>query len=164
MKVSALIVSTTIGFYDHQMISKCFFTRTESVPSIARLLIHTHSFSSSSNMFTASVLSSIKDPELRKTLHLDETDKEHDSQVVWLRDSFDNIGKAPDDKYGPDPANGSLQQSDLLRKFYLTIAEKGLKYAYDHSEFTPGDLPHGKLLSYEYFGSPVIMHFLQLTL
>ena len=104
-------------------------------------------------MFTASVLSSIKDPELRKTLHLDETDKEHDSQVVWLRDSFDNIRKAPDDKYGPDPANGSLQQSDLLRKFYLTIAEKGLKYAYDNSEFefTPGDLPHGELLGYEYF-------------
>ena len=95
-------------------------------------------------MFTAHVLSSIKDPELRKKLHLDKTDKEQDSQVVWLRNNLDNIRRAPDDKYGPDPANGSLQQSDLLRKFYLTIAEKGLKYAYGHSEFTPGDLPHGE--------------------
>ena len=95
-------------------------------------------------MFTAHVLSSIKDPELRKKLHLDKTDKEQVSQVPWLSNNLDNIQRAPDDKYGPDPADGSLQQTDLLRKFYLAIAKKGLKYAYDHSEFTPDDLPHGK--------------------
>lgn len=100
-------------------------------------------------MFTKSVLSSIKNPELRQSLHLDGTDKEHESPVVWIRDSFDNIRQATeatDDKYGPDPKTGSLQQSDLLRKFYMTIAEHGLQYAYllDKSEFKPNDLPHCK--------------------
>ena len=99
-------------------------------------------------MFTKSVLSSIKDPELRSSLHLDKTDPKQESPVVWIRDSFDHIRKAPDNNYGPNPKNGSLQQSDLLRKFYLTIAEKGLQRAYQTSQFKPEDLPSCKFCVY----------------
>ena len=110
-------------------------------------------------MFTKSVLSSIKDPELRSSLHLDKTDTEQESPVVWISNSFAHISEAPDDNYGPKPNNRSLQQSDLLRKFYLTIAEKGLQCAYQTSQFKPEDLPHCKFCVYILVINPDGMHF-----
>ena len=96
--------------------------------------------------FTDNVLSSIKDPELRKSLHLDKDDKEEASQVCWISKGLRHITSVSEDggdfqpNYpGPDDKK-PYQQIDLLRKFYLTIAEKGLAYAYQHSEFTPKDI------------------------
>lgn len=99
-------------------------------------------------MFTQKVLSTIHDPDLRKAIHLDETDPEEESRLSWIKDDYDKrppptsaiIGEID---LGPNPVNDSLQQSDLLRRFYLAIAINGLKFAYDNAGrlFKPGDLP-----------------------
>ena len=93
-------------------------------------------------MFTASVLSSINNPELRRTLHLEEDDKEPETQVAWIKTNFPCCDD-DDREFGPDPENGSLQQSDLLRKFYLTIAKSGLLCTYKQAGtiLDPSDLP-----------------------
>jgi NADPH-dependent 2,4-dienoyl-CoA reductase/sulfur reductase-like enzyme len=95
--------------------------------------------------YTERVLSTIHNPELRKRLHRDEKGRERDSRVEWIKDDVNKFPRKPFDiDFGPDPSNGSLQQSDLLRKFYLTIAIYGLQYAYNHHLFGPGDLPGPK--------------------
>ena len=95
-----------------------------------------------SNFFFEICLSSIKDPELRKALHLDNDDKEEVSQVCWLSKELHNIKSVGGDfQLGPDDKK-PYQQIDLLREFYLAIAEKGLAYAYQHSKFTPNEVPN----------------------
>ena len=89
------------------------------------------------------MLGTIHNPELRKKLHLD--DSKQASQIGWIKENihkFPTRGVANVD-IGPDPATGSLQQSDLLRKFYLAIAMNSLQYAYDTESkiFDQGDLP-----------------------
>lgn len=90
--------------------------------------------------FTENVLSSIKDPELQKSLHLNKDDKEKASQVCWISKGLSHIKSMSEDGYvGPDDKK-PYQQIDLLREFYLAIAEKGLAYAYQYSEFNPKDV------------------------
>ena len=93
-------------------------------------------------MFTKGVFSSINNSELRRTVHLDEYDKEPETQVGWIKTKVNNFSCCDDDDFGPDPENGSLQHSDLLRKFYLTIAKSGLLCAYKQAStiFDPSDL------------------------
>ncbi len=101
-------------------------------------------------MFTQKVLSAVQDQELRSAAHLDDTDPEQESRLAWVKDDVDRHPLTPSSliirkeiNVGPDPSNKSLQQSDLLRRFYLAIAINGLKFAYDHagSLFKPDDLP-----------------------
>ena len=104
-------------------------------------------------MFTRSVLSCIHDDELKNTLHLGKHDEEPD--LGWSSNDID-INKlkpkdiAPED-VGPDPTSGSLQQSDLLRKFYLCIAIHGLQCAHQHAHRfkKPGNLPQHDISKHE---------------
>ena len=93
--------------------------------------------------YTKRILSNISDPELKKDLHLVDGDPENESRLRWILDKIDKIKPLEDagaaDK--PDHPPDSYQQSDLLRNFYLLIAEKGLAVAYKEAKFTPGDLP-----------------------
>ena len=97
-------------------------------------------------MFTNSVLRGIKDPDLRKKLHLDDDGQDTESTLNWLRSDVKEF--EPDEESGGNDDVGnednSLQQSDLLRRFYLSIARRGLKWTYNHSKhiLTPDDLPH----------------------
>lgn len=95
-------------------------------------------------MFTQRVLSAIHDPDLRKKLHLDARGRQHESRVEWIKkdiNKYPGIARVANIDFGPDPSNDSLQQSDLLRQFYLTIAIYGLQYAYNNQVFGPDDLP-----------------------
>jgi hypothetical protein len=88
------------------------------------------------------VFNNIQHPELRKRIKRDTQGKEHVNAVGWIEEDLDKFpGKVLNYIFGPDPSNGSLQQSDLLRNFYLTIAVFGLRFAYNHQIFGPGDLP-----------------------
>lgn len=91
-------------------------------------------------MFTKNVLHSVVDPELKGALHLDKGDKDNESRINWVVDNVNEIVKYIT---GVQPSDdGSLQQSDLLREFYLSIATKNLKFAYDHTHiFKPSDMP-----------------------
>ena len=92
--------------------------------------------------YTERVLSAIHNPELRKRLHRDNRGRECESHVEWIKTDINNFPPThANTDFGPDPSNGSLQQSDLLRKFYLSIAKCGLQFTYDHQIFGPGDLP-----------------------
>ena len=85
--------------------------------------------------YTGRVLSAFHTPELRRG-------KQHESRIEWIKKDINKFPRHPlDIDFGPDPSNGSLQQTDLLRKFYLTIAIYGLQYAYNQQLFGPGNLP-----------------------
>ena len=90
-------------------------------------------------MFTQRVLEEVRNPELRKILFSKGKDKE--SRLQWIRDKIKNL-HFPKRK-GTVDVSGSLQQSDLLREFYLAIAENGLQYTFDNANqyLKPGDLP-----------------------
>lgn len=96
-------------------------------------------------MLTSSVLRGIRDPELRKALHLDDAEPDAElSTVNWLGTDVKEF--KPDKETGgeiePEAEEKPLQQSDLLRKFYLSIATKGLGRTYKHAGhmLKPGDL------------------------
>ena len=80
-------------------------------------------------MFATSVLDGIKDRELRNALHLD--DKGPTSTVSWIGDGIKHIkpvvGYEPVKPEQPKP----IAPIDLLRQFYLSIAEKGLEKTYE---------------------------------
>ena len=89
-------------------------------------------------MFTKRVLSEIRDPELKQRLS---SRKGKESRLEWIKDNISKF-RFPGTR-GTVDVSGSLQQTDLLREFYLSIAEKGLQYAYDNANqyVKPGDLP-----------------------
>ena len=90
-------------------------------------------------MFTKKVLKEIHDPELKQRLF---PKKGKESWIDWIKKNVDKF-RFPR-THGTVDVSGSLQQTDLLRDFYLSIAEKGLQYAYDNANqlVKPGDLPH----------------------
>ena len=90
-------------------------------------------------MFTQRVLEEVRNPELRKILFSKGKDKA--SRLEWIQDKIKNL-HFPKRK-GTVDVSGSLQQSDLLREFYLAIAENGLQYTFDHANqyLKPGGLP-----------------------
>ena len=92
-------------------------------------------------MFTKRVLSEIRDSELKQRLSSKEG---RESRLEWIKDAIDKFGTR-----GTVDVSGSLQQTDLLREFYLSIAEKGLRYAYDHANqyVKPRDLPRSMTFS-----------------
>ena len=71
------------------------------------------------------------------------------SPLNWVKSNVINNFQ-PDAHSGgqisPKDEQKPLQQSDLLRKFYLSIAEHGLKHTFMQDEFKPEDLPN-KLLA-----------------
>lgn len=87
-------------------------------------------------MLTKKILSDIGNPELKKRLSENKA-----GRLEWIQNSIDKF------RFhrirGTVDVSGSLQQTDLLRPFYLAIAEHGLQYAFDNaSQFVkPGDLP-----------------------
>ena len=90
--------------------------------------------------YTDRVLSACHTPELRR-LHGPQG-KQRESRIEWIKKDINKFPRHPlDIDFGPDPSNGSLQQTDLLRKFYLTIAIYGLQYAYNQQLFGPGNPP-----------------------
>ena len=126
--------------------------------------------------FTENVLSSIKHKDLRKTLQLDKRGKSSSpSQVDWIKKGLRNIQRVREEidsqtVYSGEDDSKPLQQTDLLRDFYMTIAENGLNYAYIHadSETKPSDLPHGTDLPSPGVGKKrkrgTCMHMLQFLL
>ena len=94
-------------------------------------------------MFTRKVLSSIKNPELRRALHLDDSDPIPESDVTWIRDGMDKLLDKVEKVDIVNCRDDVLQQSDLLRQFYLSIAMCSLQFAYDNANeiVKPGDLP-----------------------
>ena len=98
--------------------------------------------------FTENVLSSIKHKDLRKALQLDEGSSP--SQVGWIKQGLRNIPRAHEEigsqtAYSGEKDKKPYQQTDVLRDFYMTIAQHGLNVAYIHadSELKPSDLPPG---------------------
>lgn len=92
--------------------------------------------------YTKRILSNISDPELKRTLHLDAGDPENESRLRWILDKINNIKPLGAGAGEPDHPPDCYQQNDLLRKFYLLIAEQDLAVAYKEAKFKPGDLPH----------------------
>ena len=82
-------------------------------------------------MLTRKVLSTISDPELRASLKLNsnttETSLDKVSRISWIIDDIDN--------FSPEsPTTSRLQQTNLLRNFYMSIAEHDLQYAYKRAK------------------------------
>ena len=77
-------------------------------------------------MYTSRVLSDMgaDDPELRARLF---PLKGKESSVQWIQN---NINRFSTTNATVDTGTDSLQQSDLLREFYLTIAKHGLHAAF----------------------------------
>ena len=94
--------------------------------------------------FTASVLDGIKDRELRKELHLDGEGPDAPTTVNWIGDGikhFEPIVDYKPKKLQPKP----IAPIDLLRQFYLYIAEKGLKKTFKHAnKLEPVDVPKNR--------------------
>jgi hypothetical protein len=92
--------------------------------------------------YTQRIFSLFNTPEFKKRLRRDRKGRSFNNRTGWLKHG---INKLPRNLHsfdlGPDPSNGSLQQSDLLRNFYLTIAICGLDYAYNQQNYGPGDMP-----------------------
>jgi hypothetical protein len=86
--------------------------------------------------YTQRIFSVFNTPELKKRL---QHDGKGNNRVGWLKHGIDKLPRNLG--LGPDPSNGSLQQSDLLRNFYLTIAISGLDYTYNQQNYGPGDKP-----------------------
>ena len=97
-------------------------------------------------MFTKRILSTIDDPELKKVVHLKESNEDAGC-LSWILNGVKVLSAPavkPESTY-LDEKSQYVQQSDLLRKFYMSIVIYGLKFTLDHASemFTPDDLPPG---------------------